>query len=133
MDEQALFAAALELETESARREFLDNACSSEEVRARIEHLLKLRASAEGFLERPAAELPQDGLSSTTPLEEIGQSIGPYKLLEKIGEGGMGAVYMAEPRMTPVQADGRAEDHQAGDGLASRLSPVSKPSVRRWR
>ncbi len=49
--------------------------------------------------------------------------IGPYKLLQQIGEGGMGVVYMAE-QTEPVAAAGGAQDHQAGHGHAAGDRPV---------
>ena len=55
--------------------------------------------------------------------EGPGTCIGPYKLLQQIGEGGMGVVYMAEQeRAGPAQ--GRAQDHQAGHGHAAGHRPV---------
>ena len=65
-------------------------------------------------------------------LEGPGTRIGPYKLLEQIGEGGMGVVYMAE-QTEPVRRKVAAEDHQAGHGLRARSSPASRPSGRPWR
>jgi eukaryotic-like serine/threonine-protein kinase len=50
----------------------------------------------------PVAERSPDPGASSAPLSMIGQTIGPYRVLDQLGEGGMGAVYLAEQR-EPVQ------------------------------
>ena len=57
--------------------------------------------------------------------------IGPYKLLEQIGEGGMGTVCMAE-QTEPVKRQVALKLIKAGHGLAGRCWPGSRPSGRRW-
>src|SRR5438067_7613613 len=100
MNEQTIFTAALEQEP-SRRAAFLDEACADRpELRQRVEQLLRLNEGAGSFLQRAAAEVVAtiDGPES----EHVGTCIGPYKLLEQIGEGGMGVVYVAE-QMEPVR------------------------------
>jgi WD40 repeat protein/serine/threonine protein kinase len=78
---------------------YLDQACAANPaLRASVEALLRANVGATGFLERsaPAATIDQP------PSEQAGSLIGPYKLLEQIGEGGMGLVYMAEQQQ-PVR------------------------------
>ena len=78
--------------TGSEREAYLDGACADAEVRSAVEDLL----SADGqdsFFDRPAS------LADTTasPIaEREGMTIGRYKLLQEIGEGGFGVVYMAD-------------------------------------
>src|SRR4029077_3231530 len=77
-----------------------------------VEALLEASARAGNFLESPAAGLPSPlggeglvmgGATMGEPLREsLGTVIGPYKLLQQIGEGGMGTVFMAE-QTQPVQ------------------------------
>jgi serine/threonine protein kinase/tetratricopeptide (TPR) repeat protein len=94
---EEIFFAALELEGPDARSSFLDKVCGDPALRQRVERLLAQDAQASGFLESPApfptaTTRPDDPSAVEVP----GTVIGPYKLLEQIGEGGMGFVYMAE-------------------------------------
>jgi eukaryotic-like serine/threonine-protein kinase len=90
-----LFLKALELGAADDRRTYLDGACAGDAaLRAEVESLLDASARAGNFLESPAA-----GLAVTAdhaPAEAAGVVIGPYKLIEPIGEGGFGVVFLAE-------------------------------------
>src|SRR5882672_9141679 len=98
--EQSVFAQALQCFTPEARAAYLDDACGTDtELRRRIEDLLRAAESAGDFLEQPLAGIIADAnLNSFVgePCEKLGDKIDCYKLLEKIGEGGCGVVYMAE-------------------------------------
>jgi WD40 repeat protein/serine/threonine protein kinase len=76
------------------RQAYLDRACDGDQaLRANVEELLRHDESAGGFLADPKRDAP----APTPPLtERDGDRIGRYKLLQKIGEGGCGVVYMAE-------------------------------------
>ena len=68
-------------------------------VRPRVEALLRAAENAGDFLEVPPAGLSGDGYSTgevNPPSEKAGDRIGRYRLLQQIGEGGCGVVYMAE-------------------------------------
>ena len=96
MNEQTLFTETLEQDP-SERSAFLDQACGEDiELRKRVEHLLEIHENVGGFLESPPPGLEALLKADFKISEQPGTEIGPYKLLQQIGEGGMGVVYMAE-------------------------------------
>ena len=106
--EVAVFAAALELPADQ-RGAYLDQACAGDAVlRHQVEALLRVHDEAGNFFDKLASvaqptsvEGPMPGSSGTirfpgVPSEKGSDRIGRYKLLQQIGEGGCGVVYMAE-------------------------------------
>src|SRR5208337_3032046 len=94
-----IFLAALKVSPDQWTA-FLNGACGGDEaLRSRIRNLLLAHKEAGRFLE-PSADGTQTTDSPT--LDPVGTVIGPYKLLQQIGEGGMGVVYMAE-QQEPVR------------------------------
>src|SRR5216117_643996 len=95
--EEAMFEAALSLPAEQ-RTAYLDETCAGDpETRRRVEALLCAFDRAGGFLKQPAIPGPTRKLAASLPSgEKPGDRIGRYKLLEQIGEGGCGVVYVAE-------------------------------------
>jgi serine/threonine protein kinase/tetratricopeptide (TPR) repeat protein len=92
---------AVTLGTDSDLRCFLDTACAGDAaLRSQVENLLKQPSTLSGFAEAPAGD-PQP-TRDLPGAEAPGTVIGPFTLLQRIGEGGMGAVYMAE-QTHPVQ------------------------------
>ena len=97
---QAIFLAALEY-ANTERPALLDRECGPDsELRQRVEALLKAYDEPDSFLEKPAVADDANVFSPTVDMptisEGVGTVIGHYKLLQQIGEGGMGAVYLAE-------------------------------------
>ncbi|HEY3393036.1 MAG TPA: serine/threonine-protein kinase, partial [Lacipirellulaceae bacterium] len=106
LSERELFRAALAL-PQDERPDYLAAACGDNAaLRYEIESLLKAHETSTSFMETPALELSADGdgldLRSESLDEQAGTVIGPYKLLQEIGEGGMGVVFMAE-QQRPVR------------------------------
>jgi serine/threonine protein kinase len=100
---QAVFLLAAEATDPAARVAILDRECGGDaELRQRVEALLVAHDDASGaFLDRPP--LPEiSTVDEPHLLEGPGSRIGPYKLLQKIGQGGMGVVFLAE-QLEPVQ------------------------------
>jgi serine/threonine protein kinase len=90
-----LFFAALDKNSPQDLSAYLDQACGNDPaLRSRVEHLLRAHGRAGNFLGGPAAD---NGTIEHWPIaERPGTVIGPYKLLQQIGEGGFGVVFAAE-------------------------------------
>ncbi len=93
-----IFGQALQIKSAAERETYLARACHGEpELRRQVDSLLRAHEQAGDFLSQ-TMPLP----SSDFEIQPLGTLIGRYKLLEKIGEGGFGVVYMAEQQV-PVQ------------------------------
>jgi serine/threonine protein kinase/tetratricopeptide (TPR) repeat protein len=104
---KSVFLQAVEMASAEERRAFLDAACGEDAaLRQEVEELLRHHEELGVFLEAPAAaplgtsafepEQNPAARGGTHAPEATGTVIGPYKLLEQIGEGGMGTVWMAQ-------------------------------------
>jgi serine/threonine protein kinase/Tfp pilus assembly protein PilF len=121
MNEREIFMAALELPSPKDRRVYLDQVCQdAPALRQRVEELLEVHGRAGSYLNRPAVAPLLSGDYTPTGGESTGEIvsakdvrtpsggesadtvIGPYKLLQQVGEGGMGSVWMAQ-QQEPVK------------------------------
>src|ERR1035438_3960340 len=106
--EVAVFNAVLQL-LAGQRAAYLDQACAGDEaLRRKIEALLRVHEEVGGLLEGPPRQAGSSAAAAGVPgpggtirispgsIEKTGDRIGRYKLLQQIGAGGCGVVYMAE-------------------------------------
>jgi hypothetical protein len=104
--DESVFAAALAISGPAERAAYLDKACAgSPDLRREVEALLAAHA-ADNLLDRPLVDLgptgPYEPALDGPPAASVGDRVGPYRLMEQIGEGGFGLVFVAE-QAVPVR------------------------------
>lgn len=93
---EQIFHVALSLDSEE-RPDYLDSACSGDEgLRHEVESLVSAYESSSGLLEDAAVTLAMKVMGANAANSMVGKEVGPYKILDSLGRGGMGTVYLAE-------------------------------------
>ncbi len=101
LHEATIFNVARQIEAPEARRLYICQACGEDRnLQARIEDLLRVHDQERTFLDSPTDEFR--AILGVPVNDGPGTLIGPYKLRERIGEGGMGTVFLAD-QSQPIQ------------------------------
>lgn len=123
--EKTIFLNALEEPTEESRQLYLRSACGTDpKLRASVEALLAAHLKSANLLDTPLIResIKQSAMDATpSEINDIGRVIGPYRIMEQIGEGGFGLVFVARQEQ-PVRRDVALKIIKPGTGSKEILA-----------
>src|SRR5438067_1947879 len=135
---EEIFYAALDQEPDQVAR-FLDSACRGDEVlRYKVEALLASRQQIGSFIETPAVGIATRIIENGQADLLVGQTFGHYKILKRIGTGGMGEVYLATDvtagrkaalKLLPMRFTGDAERLKRFQQEARTVVALNHPNI----
>jgi len=135
---EEIFYAALDQEPDQVAR-FLDSACGGDELlRGKVEALLASRQRAASFIETSAVGLATRIIQNGQADLLVGRTIGHYKILKRIGTGGMGEVYLATDvtagrkaalKLLPMRFTGDAERLKRFQQEARAVVALNHPNI----
>ena len=132
LSDQEIFEVARKIDSREARENYLLHVCDGDqEQQTRVLALLQAYEEASSFLESPASGVVLDPTVDQPADSRAGEQIGPYKLLQEIGEGGMGTVWMAE-QQEPVRRRVAIKLIKPA-WTAARCWPASRPNAKHCR
>jgi eukaryotic-like serine/threonine-protein kinase len=135
---EEIFYAALRQEPEQISH-FLETACEGDNVlRRKVEALLASRERVDNFIETPAVGIATRIIENTQADLLVGQTFGHYKILNRIGSGGMGEVYLATDttagrkaalKLLPMRFTGNAERLRRFQQEARAVVALNHPNI----
>src|SRR6185503_19633280 len=132
-----LFHSALKCEP-AARSAFLQASIEDHALRQEVESLVKSHEQSDGFIEEPANDLAAELLAGEDEALAEGQTVGPYKIVSLLGEGGMGEVYLAQDerlgrqvalKLLPAQFTRDADRVRRFEQEARAVSALNHPNI----
>lgn len=135
---EELYHQALQIPFES-RDEFLRNSCGDDDsLRSEIESLLSYDEQAKDFIETPPIDVAANLITQQNKEKLIGREFSHYRIIEKLGAGGMGEVYLAEDtklnrkvalKLLPLQFSQDAERRKRFEKEARAVSALNHPNI----
>jgi hypothetical protein len=127
---EAIYFGALDKQTAQERAAYLDEACGADKaLREQVERLLAAQPRTGSFLKNPALA-PAATIDEAPIAERPGTVIGPYKLLQQIGEGGWVSSSWRSKR-SPFSARSLSRSSNPA-WIQPRSLPASRPNGRPW-